>query len=102
MTDPLKRRAFLIRMASSGAALIPAAALVACGKELVCTDMAGLKPDEQEQRRQLKYVDATPEPAKRCDNCAAFKPAAPDACGACTELKGPVHPRGYCTVWRQS
>lgn len=87
------------QIALGSLALIPVGAL-ACGKKLVCTDVAGLTPDEQEQRRTLRYTEPTPQPAKRCDNCASFKPAAPDECGGCTEVKGPISPTGYCNVWR--
>ncbi|NUP04792.1 MAG: hypothetical protein HOW73_01895 [Polyangiaceae bacterium] len=94
------RRGFLRGVATSALAIVPVAAL-GCGQPLVCTDVAGLSADEQEQRRNAAYKDASPEPAKRCNNCAAFKPAAADKCGECTEIKGPVHPQGFCNLWRQ-
>lgn len=68
-------------------------------KELTCVDTTGLTPDEITARTTLGYVDKTPEPAKLCSNCIQYVPAAPDKCGGCKVLKGPVHPSGYCKVW---
>ena len=71
-----------------------------CGKkELTCTDTSGLSADEVSARTTLAYVDKTPEAAKMCSNCAQFVPGAPDQCGSCKVLKGPVAPAGYCKVW---
>jgi len=82
--------------------------LAACGKkeekkELSCTDTSGLSPADVEMRNvTLAYVEKTPDPAKRCDNCQQFKAApAPGACGGCTILKGPINPAGYCKSWVQ-
>lgn len=83
-----------------GISLLTGAVLVACGKkELRCFDTAGLTAAEIQNRTNLKYVDATPDPAKPCEGCQFYTPAAPDQCGGCTVLKGPIHPRGYCTSW---
>ncbi len=71
-----------------------------CGKkELTCTDTSGLTADEVTARTTLAYVDKTPEAAKLCSNCLQWVPGAPDACGGCKVLKGPVAPGGYCKVW---
>lgn len=87
-----------------GLLAIAGSALLACGKEkkeVSCMDTSGLKPDEVAMRTSLAYVDRTPDPAKTCSNCQFFRPAAPDQCGGCTLLKGPIHPRGYCKSWVQ-
>jgi hypothetical protein len=96
--DLLERRRALQKIALGALTLIPAASL-ACGKRLDCTDVAGLTPDEQEARRANVYVDKSPDPSKRCDNCGQYVAAAPDQCGGCKVLKGPVHPQGYCKLW---
>ncbi|MFO0675307.1 MAG: high-potential iron-sulfur protein [Polyangiaceae bacterium] len=82
------------------AALLPA--LAACTKkkeELRCDDTIGMNPDDANARKLLVYVDKSPEPAKSCANCALYKPGAPDACGGCAALKGPINPAGYCKSW---
>ncbi len=94
----LRRRAFL-RACAGGVALIPAAALVACKGSLSCNDTAGLSPEEQKMRADNKYVDTSPDAAKRCDNCIQFTAGAPDKCGSCKVLKGPIHPAGFCNLW---
>jgi len=93
------RRNFLRVLGSSVGSLTAALATGGCSKTLVCTDISALSAEEQNQRSTLKYADASPDPAKKCDNCLQFKPAAPDQCGACGALKGPVHPQGHCTAW---
>lgn len=72
-------------------------------KALTCTDTSALAPADVEMRTvTLAYVDATPTPDKRCDNCQQYKaPPAPGACGGCTILKGPINPAGYCKSWVQ-
>src|SRR5689334_12329230 len=96
-SDP-SRRAF-IKQCAAGVVLIPAAALVACKGNLTCNDLAGLTPDEQQMRTTNQYVDRSTDPAKHCDNCMQFVPAAPDKCGTCKVLKGPINPNGNCGLW---
>jgi hypothetical protein len=81
--------------------LAAGSALLACKKELACTDTAGLSADEATTRKTLEYVDKAPVASKECANCQLFKPAAPDSCGACTVIKGPINPKGYCKSWVQ-
>lgn len=68
-------------------------------KELSCTDTAGLSAQELQTRSSLGYVDVTPDPAKPCETCQFYVAAAPDKCGGCSVVKGPIHPRGYCKSW---
>jgi hypothetical protein len=65
-------------------------------KSLACTDTTGLTPDEISMRTNLTYVEKTSDPAKACSKCNFFKAAAPDACGSCTLIKGPINPNGNC------
>lgn len=79
------------------------AGLVATGcggeqAELTCTDTSGLPPADLATRQTLEYVDRTPFPEKRCDNCRFFQ-AVPNQCGACQLVKGPINPAGYCKSW---
>lgn len=66
-----------------------------------CADVSGLTDTELQMRNEtLKYVAKTPDPAKRCDNCKFWTPAAEGAaCGGCELIKGPINPEGYCTSW---
>jgi hypothetical protein len=99
MKPSQSRREFLLRSAAVGGMLLPAW-MLACGKKtLVCTDTIGLKPDEIATRTALQYTDAATEANKTCSTCQLYKPAGPDQCGACTVVKGPVHPQGSCKSW---
>lgn len=90
------------REAMRGLAILAAgSALVACKKDLTCTDTAGLAPEDVATRTTLEYADKTPVASKTCDGCQLYKPTAPDACGACTVVKGPINPKGYCKSWVQ-
>jgi hypothetical protein len=65
-----------------------------------CDDLAGVSPEEIEKRKKLAYVNKTPIPDSRCNNCTLFIPAAKDKpCGGCMLFKGPVRPEGYCAYW---
>lgn len=91
----------MVRSLAMGAAfLLPASALLACKKELVCTDTSGLSADEIAARNTLKYVDQSTDPAKPCSGCQQFKPSPMSGtCGACVVVKGPIHPNGSCSAW---
>ena len=95
------RRGFLRDLAVGLSVLVPVSAtMVACGgKHVTCTDTTGLTPEEQNQRTTLAYADQAVDPAKKCDNCSLFKPVAPDQCGSCTALKGPINAQGCCNAW---
>jgi hypothetical protein len=66
-----------------------------------CSDVSGLAELDLKMRNEtLKYVTHSPDPAKRCDNCKFWVPAAAgQACGTCTLVKGPISPAGYCISW---
>ena len=68
-----------------------------CGKkELVCSDTAGMSFEDTNTRKALEYVEPSADPARACDGCQLYKPTSPDACGSCTVVKGPIHPKGTC------
>ncbi len=96
----LSRRQFAL---AAGAALGLAPFLAACETPVHAAECASydtLTPDELQSRQALAYVDETPQPAKRCDNCRFYRrPTGGSACGGCELFAGPVAPGGYCTAW---
>ena len=97
MDEKLSRREILRQSATFGAL---AAFAAACGKDrpkaLSCTDTMSLSAADAQVRVSLAYVDGSIEAGKSCSGCQQFIPAAPDACGTCKILKGPINPKGYC------
>lgn len=65
-----------------------------------CDDMREVTEEELAKRKQLGYVEKSPIPESRCDNCQLYIPPKSDgACGGCMLFKGPVHADAYCTYW---
>jgi hypothetical protein len=94
------RREVLRGSLKIGLAVIGVGALGACSKASAfkCDDTLGLPPSDIEMRKNLKYVDASPDPAKVCSVCQQYQPGPNDAaCGTCKLFKGTVHPKGNCT-----
>jgi hypothetical protein len=98
MTDKLSRRDVLQKSAAFGALAVFGAS--ACSKSppppLNCSDTTGLASGDVQIRATLGYVDTSTQPGKSCAVCSQFKPAAPNACGGCAIVKGPINPGGYC------
>lgn len=80
-----------------------ASVLSACGKKTEpdsCSDLNGLSDAEKSARSALQYTDQSPQPDKRCAGCMLFQPAVePSQCAGCQIVKGPIHPKGYCTAF---
>lgn len=99
-SNPLGRRDAVRHLAIFAAsAVAPTLFLAGCKSEpkaLSCADTTGLTPDEVTMRTNLAYVDKATDATKQCAKCNFFKPAAPDACGSCTLVKGPINPAGGC------
>lgn len=115
----VSRRDFLLRASALGAAAVGGSSLIAAcgGKESApqtaappaaseavadagCNDLSGLTEQEKQMRGALQYVEVSPDPEKRCDNCQLYiAPEEGVACGSCKILKGPVAPGGHCTSW---
>lgn len=80
-----------------------AAGLSACGKKSEpdsCSDVSALSEGEKTGRTALQYTDKSPQADKRCDVCTYYQPSSdPAACGGCQLVKGPIHPKGYCTAF---
>lgn len=117
------RRAFLTRASAFGLAAIGSGTILsACGggdgnggaaseapaaepsqpmaAEPDCSDLSGLTDAELQMRETLAYVEDSPYPEKRCDNCQLYiEPEGDAACGGCQIIKGPIAPQGYCTSW---
>jgi hypothetical protein len=105
MDDKLSRRDVLQRGAAFGAlgiaGLVSAASAAGAGcksepKALSCTDTMSLSASDAQVRVALAYVDSSVETGKSCSGCQQFIPAAPEACGTCKVVKGPINPKGYC------
>jgi hypothetical protein len=96
MNEKLSRRDVLKRSAAFG--VLAAVGGVACSKpkSLSCADTTSLSSADAQTRVTLAYVDNSVEPGKMCSGCQQFVPAAPDACGTCKVVKGPINPKGYC------
>lgn len=103
MPAPVSRRRFL---AATGAALGVGPFVAACGggggsvTAASCPGYDALTPQDLQARAALQYVDATPNPAQRCDNCRFYnQPTGGSACGGCQLFAGPVAPGGWCASW---
>jgi hypothetical protein len=99
MTEMNRRDAFKPLLAVSAAVALPSL-LLACSKKPDCTNVSDLSADDLRIRNEVaKYVDQTTEAAKRCSSCAQFVAAAPQQCGGCKIVKGPINPDGNCTLF---
>ena len=76
-------------------------ALSACGKKTEpdsCTDVSALNDADKAARAALQYTDRGPDAERTCTACTYFQPAQdPAQCATCKLVKGPVHPKGYCS-----
>ncbi len=99
MEKKTTRRDFLRRTTALGAAVVGLTVVGCGGDELRCTDTGGLSPQEQSTRSALGYVDHSTDPQKTCDSCSLFQSSGADACGGCTLIAGPIHPKGTCNSW---
>ncbi len=109
--NQISRKDFLIKTSIAGVSLILGSHLVQCKQEEKsmekaqnkgpkCDDTTGLTQEEIEQRKNLQYTDYSPEPNKKCNNCALYVVAEGNSpCGKCNLIKGPISPEGWCTSW---
>jgi hypothetical protein len=97
-TKKLTRRALLERGAVLSLAVIGGAGGFGCGGGLDCSSPPGLTQEQRDMRRNLAYVERSPNPSQRCEVCNFYTaPAQPGTCGGCTLNLGPVNPQGYCS-----
>ncbi|MEZ4255064.1 MAG: high-potential iron-sulfur protein [Polyangiales bacterium] len=76
--------------------------LSGCGeskKELSCTDTSSVSATDLQLRTAQQYADKSPHADKNCANCNFYEAGAPDACGTCKVIKGPINPAGYCNAY---
>lgn len=102
MEPKLSRRDLIGRGAAFGALAVFGAG--ACSKPkaaLSCMDTSGMAAPDLALRNSaaVTYLDLAAESAKTCSKCAQFLPAAPDACGTCKVIKGPINPNGGCKLF---
>ena len=97
--ETMVRREALRRLAIFSTAVLPASFLLACSKAPNCEDVAGLTPAELEVRKNAEYTPQAMQVAKKCDGCAQWIAPAPDKCGGCKVLKGPVAAEGSCKLF---
>lgn len=76
-------------------------ALAGCGKKSEpdsCNNVSALSDAEKMARSALQYTDTSPHADKHCNGCNLYQPPSdPSQCGGCQIVKGPIHPKGYCT-----
>jgi hypothetical protein len=93
--EPISRRAAVRQLA-----LVTPALLFACKSKPNCEDVSGLAPDDVTARLTTnQYTTSSSYPDKKCSGCAQYMPAAPNACGGCKVVKGPIDPNGWCKLW---
>jgi hypothetical protein len=65
-----------------------------------CDDLSNISQSEIDKRDVYGYVDETPYPEFRCDNCSLYIPPGEEGnCGGCVLFEGPVFAAGYCDYW---
>lgn len=100
VTTPIPRRQALRQLAVLSLCALAPASVIACSKKTTCTDVTGLTTDEINNRDNIAaYVDQSADPARKCALCAQYVPGAPNACGSCKVVKGPIHPDGTCKLF---
>lgn len=94
------RRAFLTGVL--GLCVVPLAGAACRGRsdELSCVDMDGLSNSDKATRSSVLYKDWSIYADKTCANCIFYQPPPESGgCGECRIVRGPIHPKGYCTGW---
>jgi len=100
--DKITRREMLGRSLLLGAVATVGTNLFlsGCGSsELNCSSTAGLSPEDTATRTNNNYVDRAGDASKKCSGCNFYQAAAPNTCGGCTVVKGPINPAGGCNLW---
>lgn len=92
---PLPRRAALLRLFQSAAAL---AVAPFCARALAAESCAD--PASESLRGSMNYAVDSGDPAKTCAGCAFYTAdESSPACGLCTIMSGPVDAGGVCDSW---
>jgi len=120
MDDKTTRKQFFEKTLGLGAVVLTLGGVVSCGRQesegpsenggasadangavkTECDDLAGLDQSELDKRETYGYVEETPYPENRCENCSLFIPPEEEgACGGCVLFQGPVFDDAYCDYW---
>ena len=100
MDRPVARREALRHLAVLSAAADVPGFLLGCSKRASCEDVTGLAPADGTVRSQTAaYVEAAADASKKCSLCVQYTPAAPNTCGGCKVVKGPINPEGGCKLF---
>lgn len=100
MNQSIDRREAIRRLALLSAAAVTSRLLFACKSKPNCNDVTGLSPDEVTARNTAAgYTEHALDAAKKCSGCAHYVGAAPNACGGCKVVKGPIDPEATCRLW---
>ena len=101
MDQKLSRRDLFQQSAALGVIAVVGAG--GCGKAPSagpsCSDTTGLSLPDVAVRTSLAYADVSLEAGKVCTSCQQFLPGAPNACGTCKILRGPISPIGSCKAF---
>lgn len=97
----IPRREALRHLAIFSASAVVPGFLVGCSKKPSCEDVTGLAPADVAVRQQTAaYTEVATDPAKKCNACLQYVAAAPNACGGCKVVKGPINPAGGCKLFQ--
>lgn len=103
MKDSMDRREAIRRLALLSTAALASQLLSACKSKPTkpsCNDVSTLSPADAKARNDtLGYVEHSPDPTKKCSGCVHYLPGAPNACGGCKVVKGPIDAEAYCKLW---
>jgi hypothetical protein len=101
--DKCSRRSALKVLGAAPIFVGAAASWSGCGKKTEpdsCMDVGALSEPEKMARTALQYTDRSLLADKRCQICNLYQaPSEPSQCGTCQIVKGPIHPKGYCTAF---
>jgi hypothetical protein len=101
MNERLSRRDLFQQSAALGVLAVVGAS--GCGKSQPagpsCSDTSGLAAADVGVRTALAYSEVSMEPGKSCSICQQFLPGAPNACGTCKVVRGPINPAGSCKAF---
>jgi hypothetical protein len=99
----MKSRREVLRLMVIGAGALPVLGLSACGGGggPSCNDTSGLAASDADFRRAQGYVERSTREGRNCSGCNFYTAAAPEACGSCSVVRGPINPGGYCNLWVQ-
>ena len=107
--NDLYTRRFVVRLGVQLPVIGAATGLLeACGDSNTvwqCANPDEMSLSQSNLREASHYTESSPDPEKKCIDCAFFKAGAPMAsgeipnCGQCEIYVGPASSNGYCDSW---